>query len=330
MNRPRKKDHHLPRCVYHRNGAYYFVKHGKWLPLGKSLKEALNKYAGLYEAQPGSMGELIARALPHITKGVKPNTAKQYQIAARKLAKMLAEFQPEDVQQKTVAGIKLQLESTPNMANRCISVLRLVFQFATEHQLVGNNPAIGVKRYEEAKRDRLLTIEELSAIYTASGPRLRVIIDLLIRTGQRINDVLKIRRSDLIAEGIMFTQQKTNAKVIVPWNSELREIVERAKTLNQNIRALTLLHNRRGKTPDYRTVRYQWDQACTAARVSNAHLHDLRAMSATWAERQGLNATRLLGHTSTQQTVRYLRDRDAKVAEGPSFGQSKSVLDKGR
>lgn len=330
MNRPRKnnRDLNLPPCVYFKHGSFWYVKRGQWINLGRVRKAAIATWNNLYEAKPGTMSALIAQALPHITKDVKPATKRQYEIAARKLSKMLAEFQPEDVQQKTVAGIKLKLAATPNMANRCLSVLRLVFQFATENQLVGNNPAIGVKRHKEAKRDRLLSKEEFDAVYAAAGPRLRVIMDLLVRTGQRINDVLKIRRADLLDEGILFAQQKTGAKLVVRWNDELREVVKRAKTLNANIRALTLLHNRRGKTPDYRTVRKQWDDACTAARVSNAHLHDLRAMSATWAERQGIPATPLMGHTSAAQTVRYLRDRDAKLTDGPSFGQSKTLLDK--
>jgi integrase len=330
MNRPRTHNKHLPRNVYLRHGAYWYVKGGKWTRIGATLKEALTRYASLYEGAPGSMAELIAKAMPTLTKGKSANTVMQYKIAGRKLAKILAEFRPEDVQQKTVAGMKLQLEKTPNMANRCISVLRLVFDFAVEHQIVPANPAIGVRRHVEVKRKRLLELAELSAIYTAAGPRLRVIIDLCLRTGQRIGDVLKIKRADLTQDGIRFMQQKTGAKIIVPWSTELREVVDRAKTLNQNIRAFTLLHNRRGKAPDYRTVREQWDKACKAAKVSDAHLHDLRAMSATWAKRQGLDATLLLGHTSVIQTARYLRDRDDTVAEGPSFGQSKNLLDSGK
>jgi integrase len=328
MNRPRIKDKHLPQCVYIRRGKYYFVKEGKWKPIGKTHKEAMRNYGILYEGEPGSMAELIAKALPVISKGKKPNTANQYRHAAKKLSKILAEFRVEDVQQKHVAGMKLQLESTPNMANRCLSVLRLVFDFAVENQLIASNPAIGVRRHEEKKRKRLLTWEELEAIYAAAGPRLKAIIDLAIRTGQRIGDVLKIRRADLLDNGIRFEQQKTGAKIIVAWTPELEEVVKRAKTLHQNIRAFTLLHNRRGKPPDYRTVRWQWDKACEVAKVSDAHLHDLRAMSATWAKRQGLNATPLLGHASALQTVRYLRDRDATVVDGPSFGQSKDLLDK--
>ncbi len=336
MNRPRIKDQHLPRNVYHRHGAYYFVRGGKWTRLGASLKEALNRYAGLYEAKQGTMPALIAEALPSIKAGqftgkpLKANTLKQYEIAARKLAKKFAEFEPQEVTQGDVHRMMRDWAATPNMANRCLSLLRGVFTYALEVHYVTSSPCAGVKRRKETKRDRLLSMEELSAIYQAAGPRLRVIIDLLLRTGQRVGDVLAIRRADLKPEGIQFVQQKTGAKVIVGWNSELREVVERAKGLNKNIRALTLLHNRRGKTPDYSTVKIQWNKACEKAKVTNAHIHDLRAMAATWAKRQGQNATALMGHTNVVQTERYLRDREIKVTEAPSFGLSNGLLDRKR
>jgi integrase len=327
MNRPRTKDKDLPQCVYLRRNAYYYVKRGKWLPLGRDFNAAMAKWATLHNAKEGGMAALIERAMPAICENVKPNTKAQYEVAARKLSKMLAEYRPEDVKSKTVAGVMELLIKKPNMANRCLSLLRQVFKYAVKFQLVESNPTIGIDRHAEAKRKRLLTEAELASIYQAAGPRLRVIIDLCIRTGQRISDVLKIRRTDLTDHGIEFTQQKTGAKVLVLWTDELREVVRRAKTLNQNIRAFTLLHNRRGKAPDYRSVKEQWDRACRLAKVSDAHLHDLRALAATHAKRQGMDATALLGHSSQAQTARYLRDRDHVVVESPSFGHPKGLLD---
>lgn len=324
MNRPRTKNTDLPQCVYWKNGAYWYVKRGKWTRLGKTRKEMALKWATILDGAPGSVTDLIARALPIICKDVKPNTANQYRIAAKKLAKMLAEFRVEEVEPKTVAGIKRQLSDTPNMANRCLSVLRLIFNVALEDQEISVNPAVGIARHIEKKRDRLLTMVEYKAIYKAAGPRLQVIMDLAIRTGQRIGDVLKIKRTDLLDEGILFEQQKTGAKVVIRWTPEIEAIVERAKKINQNIRAFTLLHNRRGKAPDYSTVKIQWDKARTAAKVPDARLHDLRAFAATTASRQGISPKSLLGHRTDSQTVRYLRDRDAVVVDGPSFGSSKS------
>jgi integrase len=308
--------------VYFRHGAYWHVKRGKWTRLGSSLEGALAEYARIYETPEGSMAELIDTALAHIRPTLKRSTATQYEGAARKLKKMLVQFSPEQVKPKHIAAIKLQMSKTPNMANRCLSLLRQVFHFALEQQLIESNPAVGIRRHIEPKRTRLISMTEYEAIYAKAGPRLQVVMDLLIRTGQRVNDVLSIRRADLTEEGIRFVQQKTGAKLIVHWTPELRAVVERAKTLHGNVRALTLLHNRRGKRPDYRTVALQWTTACEAAGVADAHLHDLRAVALTAARQQGLNATGLAGHSSPAQTARYLRDRQEPIAEAPSFGQS--------
>lgn len=333
MARPRKKDTHLPPCVYPKHGAYYYVKGGKWTPLGTTLADALATYAALHETPKGGMPKLIDEVIA-VMKARKPplapSTLKQYEGAAKILKRKFAQFAPEQVKGKHVAQFKRELAGTPNMANRCMSVLRQVFDFALEEQLPGvdSNPAIGVKRHREAKRTRLISIGEYVAIYRCAGPRLQVIMDLLIRTGERINDVLKIHRTDLLPDGIRFVQQKTGAKRVVPWTPELRAVTDRAKMLNGNIRALTLLCNRRGKRPDYRTVKLQWDKACVAASVTDATLHDLRAVAATWARKQGLNATDLLGHSSLAQTERYLRDREEVLAAGPSFGHLIDSLQK--
>lgn len=322
MARPRKTNTHLPPCVYPRHGAFWLVKGGKWTRLGATLEDALVEYARMHDAPRGGMPKLIDEVLEHIRPNLAKNTIAQYDIAARKLKKMLVQFAPDQVRPKHVAAIKVALAKTPNMANRCLSLLRQVFAWALEQQLIEMNPAVGIKRHLEGKRGRLISMDEYGAIYSRAGDRLQVIMDLLIRTGQRVGDVLRIRRTDLTDEGIRFVQQKTGAKLTVPWTPELRAVVDRAKLLHGNIRALTLLHNRRGKTPDYRTVKLQWDTACESANVADAHLHDLRAVALTAARKQGLNATRLAGHSSPAQTERYLRDREEPLANGPSFGQS--------
>lgn len=319
MNRPRKKDRHLPRCVYHKHGAYWLVRKGKWTRLATDLRGALTAYAAVFEAPKGGMAELINDAFEAMRPRLKVNTVKQYTQAAARLKKMLAEFAPEQVQPVHAAQIKKAMAKTPNMANRVLSFARQVFDYALEQQQVTSNPFVGIRRHHESKRTRLVGRDEFDAIYAVSGPRLQVILDLLRLTGQRITAVLNIRRADLIEDGIRFPQHKTDTKRVVKWTAELREATERAKTLNGNIRALTLLHNRRGKAPDYSTVKIQFDKARKAAAIEDVTLHDLRAVAATEAKRQGKNPTALLGHTNAQQTERYLRGKEEPLVEGPSF-----------
>jgi integrase len=315
--RQRKTDRHLPACVYHKHGAYWFVHAGRWTRLGTDLQAALAEYARLRERPKGGMVQLIDDALAHMRPKLAKSTAEQYEVAAKKLRQILAEFSPEQVRPKHVAAIKVALRDKPNMANRCLSVLRSVFALALEWQIVESNPVVGIRRHSEQKRDRYITDEEFVAIRAAGSPRFQCMVDLLYLTGQRVSDVLAIRLTDLTPEGIRFKQGKTGAKLLVAWTPELRAVVERAKGLGGNVRAMTLFYTRRGAVPAYSTVHDQWQEACRVARVRDAHIHDMRAKSLTDAKRQGLDATALAGHASAAMTERYIRARETPVVIGP-------------
>lgn len=327
MSRPRKHRSNLPPCVYLKHGAFFYVKGGKWQRIGVNLAEALAAYAAIVEAPKGGMVGLIDSVLAEITPTLARSTVEQYGVAARKLKKILAEFSPEQVKSRHIAGIKDAMRDTPNMANRCISFLRVVFGKALERQLVDSNPCYGVKRHVEQKRDRYIGDDELQQIYLIAGERLKVIIGLLYYTGQRIEDVLSLKRSDLNDVGIDFepqkTKRKTQAKITVKWTSPLREVVERAKALGpKGAAAIALVPGRAGKPADYRTVSLQWSEACKAAGVVDAHIHDIRAKSLTDADSEGLNATALAAHSSPAMTQRYIRRRKAKVVDGPNIRQA--------
>jgi integrase len=323
--RPRKHNRELPPCVYLRHGSYYLVRKGKWERLGNDLSTALAEYGRRLEPPRGAMAALIDEALPVITKGKAKSTQDQYTAAAGKLKGILEEFSPEQVLPKHVARIKRAMADTPNMANRCLTVLRLVFEYAVDEQIVDSNPAVGIKRLDEAERERLISPGEYEAIYEAAGPRLRIIMDLLVLTGQRVTDVLGIGYSDLKDDGIYFRQRKTDARLVVNWTPELRAVVELAKGLRGKVQSMTLLQGRKGKPVDYKTVQEQWTEACRKAGVEDAELRDLRAMAATIAEEQAKNPTALLGHTSPAMTARYLRSKKIPRVDGPSIGHFQNV-----
>lgn len=327
MNRPRKSDRHLPRCVYFKHGRYWYVKAGKWHDLGTDMPQALADYAKRISAPKGGMADLMDEVLRVHKPKIAAATFAQYSVAATSLKLALREFAPEQVKSKHIAAIKRAGAATPNMTNRKLSFLRLVFGYAVEWQMVDSNPCIGIKRHDEAKRERYLTDTEFFAIRDQAGPRLQVILDLLYCTGQRITDVLRIRRADIGERGIAFRQKKTGAKLLVLWTPEMKAATDRAKTIYGNVAALTLLHGRTGKAPDYRTVLRQWHDARLAAGIEDATPHDMRAKSGTDTKRQGNNAQALLGHTSAAMTERYIRLRETPEVSGPSFRQ---VLDVGQ
>lgn len=313
----RQTDKHLPPCVYRKHGGFYLVKANKWSRLGTTLAESLAEYARIHEAPKGGMVGLIDKVLGIVRPKLSAATVASYGSAARILKRMLVDFAPEQVKAKHVAGIKVALVASPCMANRCLTVLSVVFAHAVEWQLVDSNPCLGVHRLAEGKRTRYITDDELRAIHTASGPRLRVIVELLYLTAQRVSDVLAIRRADLSDAGIAFAQKKTGTRLTVPWSPDLRAAVDSARALFPSAISLTLLRGTGGRVPHYRSVSHQWAAACKAAGVADAHIHDVRAKSLTDAKRAGKDATALAGHASAAMTARYIRLRESPICEGP-------------
>lgn len=317
--RPRTKNPLLPKYVQPRHGAFYLTKGGKWVFLGRDLTEALARYRELVRPLAEGLPGLIDAAIADRAARIAPATLAQYKLAGEKLKIMLAEFRPEQVQPRHIAQVKRSLKATPNMANRVLSVARIVFEYAVEEQMIDSNPAIGIKRHDEATRDRLITLDEYAAIYAKAPARLQCAMDLMFLTGQRVNDVLAIRLSELGTDGIYFRQDKTEAKLVVGWTPELRDAVARARKLLRGVSGMTLLQGRHGKPVDYRSIRDCWARTCAAAGVLDAQMRDIRAMAATATRAQGGNATALLGHKSKAMTDRYLRDKVVPVVAGPSF-----------
>ena len=313
--RPRKKQRELPSCVYRRHGAYYLVKRGKWTRLSDRLSEALLEYARLMSLPDHGMPALIQKALPAILEGRAESTQAQYRDMAARLQHVFADFMPEQVRHGDV--VQMMDAFTPSVANRMLTVLSLIFQWAMDRELVYQNPCQSVKRKAQKSRERLITEGEFRAIYAQAGERLRVIMDLCSLTGQRIGDVLNMQREQLIEDGVWFTQEKTGKRLIVEWTPELRDAIARAGRTNPVVSANLVLCTRGGEPLKHSNVWRDFKRAARAAGVEDVTLHDLRAMSGTMAEQQGLDPQALLGHTDRRTTQIYLRDRTAKVVRGP-------------
>lgn len=318
--RPRKKDRHLPACMYHKHGAYYLVRKGKWERLDTDYQAALLAYAKkTSEAAAGGMPDLITRALAHHRKNISDNTAKQYEIAAERLKTIFAEFEPHQVLPKHVAAVKMQLADTPNMCNRILSFLRIVFGYALEWQEVDSNPCIGITRHAEGRRDRYITDSEFAALLNAASPYIRSILEMCYLTGQRIGDVIAIRLADISDEGVSFVQEKTGAKLIVAMTPDLQAVIDRAKALPRKVRTLTLFCSRAGKPVSYETVKEAFQALREKTGIHDVKIHDIRAKSLTDADREGKNAQTLGGHTDARMTARYLRGRLPKIAQAPTM-----------
>jgi len=195
----------------------------------------------------------------------------------------------------------------------------MAFDLAIRQGIARTNPVLATQRNKEAKRTRYLTDGEWSAIRDKAGETLQAIMDVSFLTAQRIGDVLKIRRSDIRQSGHLYVkQEKTGKELLIEITAELRECIDNAKAKG-SVRSLYLFSQANGKPWTYWAIRDKWKAAATAAGIEDTRLHDNRAKSITEANRQGLNAQMLAGHSTQKQTDSYIRDREISVAKPPSF-----------
>lgn len=318
--RPRKQNRHLPACVYQKHGAYYYVKNNKWTRLGDNLHDALLAYARIVAVPTEGVPSLIEKAMPFILDKVSESTQKQYLYCERLLKEMFAEFTPDQVTHGSVIKMLDMWRHSPSTANRLLTVLKQVFQWALDREMVSRNPCESVRRLSQDSRDRLITPDEYRQIYNEAAPWMQIIMDLCYLTGQRIGDVLVIQHEDLKDEGIYFEQAKTGAKLTVAWTDDLRSVVQRAieVTAAANTRPSPyLIPTRKGTPRAHTNVWRVFKEACRRVQINDVTLHDLRAMSGTEAEKQGQDPSALLGHTDRKTTQIYLRDKSVKVVSGP-------------
>jgi integrase len=115
-----------------------------------------------------------------------------------------------------IAKLHQSLKGTPYRANRVLALLSTMFQFAIRQGLRTENPARGVKKYHESKREEWLNEDELERLSSALGSyqdqNAANSIRLLLLTGARENEVLQATWTEFDLERGMWTKPSHHTK----------------------------------------------------------------------------------------------------------------------
>src|SRR5260370_41535845 len=97
-------------------------------------------------------------------------------------------------------------------------MLSILWAFADEHLSLDleANPTTGVRRIHKAMREREPWTDEVMAAFEAqAGPGLRLALALLLYTGQRRSDVVKMRWDHFDGEEIELREEQTIELLII-------------------------------------------------------------------------------------------------------------------
>ena len=124
--------------------------------------------------------------------------------------------------------------TAPAGANRTLDVLRQIFNHAVACGHVATNPTRGVRRNRRPKLTRFLSRAEVDRLHAAldahrgrgSGEQQAEIIRLLLLTGCRKGEIVRLRWSEVGEASLHLTGSKTGPRTVV-LNTQARAVLAR-------------------------------------------------------------------------------------------------------
>ncbi len=114
----------------------------------------------------------------------------------------------------------------PYASNRNRSVLHAVFAWGISNDWLESNPVIGLRKEKEFSRERVLTPDEIRAIWGALAlerPLIAAFVKLLFYTGVRRSEALTAQWKDVSSEEKLWRQPRTATKSVRPHDVPLSE-----------------------------------------------------------------------------------------------------------
>jgi integrase len=210
-----------------------------------------------------------------------------------------------------VQKIVNEKSATPFGQRNFLNTLRAMFKWAKAEGRIPDDPTLGVSR-EKIKTTGYRTwseeyIERFQATYPI-GTKERLVFALLLYTGQRRSDVIKMKREDIRDNILTIDQGKTEggeeAHLEIPVHPKLREIIEATRMIG--VKTFIVTHFGKSYTAPgfgnwFRTV-------CDKAGCPGLSAHGLRKATARRLAEIGCTEheiAAITGHASISEVQRY-------------------------
>ena len=209
---------------------------------------------------------------------------------------------------------------TPGAANMTLAVLRQIMSTAKAAGHVGTDPVAGIKPNSRRKMTRFLSAEEICRLHRTldrlveERPLRRPqadIIRLLLLTGCRKSEIVKLKWSEFDGDVLRLAEAKTGPRTV--WLSKAAQSVIARQPRTGSAFVFPSSRNPAGTQSRHLGL---WHQARRAARLDDVRLHDLRHTVASQAVARGVplpTVARMLGHTQPTMTLRYAHVGDHEV-----------------
>ena len=196
---------------------------------------------------------------------------------------------------RDVEAIHVAMQDRPYQANRVLSLLSRMFSLAIEWKWRPDNPAKGVERYEEQKRDRWLSDDELRRLCKVldehTNTRAANAVRLQLLTGARLGEVLSSRKEDFDLDRGVWTkpshQTKQKRTEYLPLGAQALALVTSIIETSAPDSAFLFPGDKPGQP--LREIKKFWGTTVRQAGITNYRRHDNRHTYASHLVSSGLS-----------------------------------------
>jgi integrase len=248
--------------------------------------------------------------------GMKPRSWKDAELRLKKVLPYLSQRKLSSITKQDMREVHNQIgqENSKYEANSVLEYIRAIFNKMISWGWEGTNPAIGVKKFREIKRDRFILKDELpkflEALENEPNKNTRN-FSLHAYTQEPVNPTFYpcIREDiDFSISEWRIADTKNSEPVRVPLLDEALEILNSRMHLRES--SPWTFPSNDSKSGHIQEPKTAWKRILERAGLENLRIHDLRRTLASYQATTGSSLTiigKSLGHKSLQSTAIYAR-----------------------
>ncbi|AGT08328.1 tyrosine-type recombinase/integrase [Paracoccus aminophilus] len=235
----------LPKYVYRRgrNLHIYYCRYGKCQRMHSlpGTAEFAAEYAMMLKGRPPAPKRTIKGLIQKYMESERwPELAKNTRISYlrhfRYFEEVMGTIDPATLRTVHVYEMRDALKETPTDANRKVGALVTLLGHAIRIGWLDRNVAIGVMQLKGRRPPRKpWPADKINAFRDAADAQTRLVFELLLGTGQRIGDVLRMQWGDLEDGGIALRQTKTGTVLWIPVTEALAAILAQTPRIGATI-----------------------------------------------------------------------------------------------
>lgn len=312
--------HGKPRYRFRRKGqeTYYFKSAPGTPAFGDEYGACMEGVAapaidvGADRTTPGSFNDLLARFY-RSPEWLDPSdrTRAVYRGVLEAFRRDHGHRMVAELQVRHVEAILAKKADTPTAANILRKLLARLMAFAIRQGMRRDNPVTPTRPYKVRSEGFHTWAEDEIARFEARhrvGTRARLALALMLYTGQRRSDVVRMGRQHIEAGRIRVRQQKTGTLLAITVHPHLLECIAAMPADH-----LTFLTTAQGRSFSPAGFGNWFRQRCDEAGLPHCSAHGLRKAAARRLAELGLSnqlIKSVTGHKSDSEVARYTRGAD--------------------